>query len=193
MRSINLQAYCTPEEAKRRFYRRYLSRQHYDRLIAESSVGVLDGERKFVFLRNVLAAEGVKRAGRRLARLKFANVQESRRLNTYLHATAGEDAVLGFLFSPYSRRTRRTDRYAATYYRVIVPLGWSLQELMEQYWPEAAKMQAEMAKANGRMLIGAELPNFFGVAVPLQFSSITINHNLVIPCHHDKRNVGPSI
>ena len=189
MQNIVLKPVFSVEQANRRaseggFRGLYLRPQHYDRCLRDSAVGVLEGEKKFVFLKNVLAPEGVALASRTLARLKYGR---GRRLQQTLRSTWGEDMVMGYLPRP-ARMTEPTRRYSRAYFTVGVPLCWVFQQLLTEYWPEAVSHVPE----HDPMRIGVELRAFSAVGPPPHFSALTLNRNLICSSHKDGSNVGPA-
>ena len=169
----------------------YLRPQHYERCITDTTTGILDGETKFVLIKNALSATGVQSAFRQLRRLKFGDVRNSNR--TMLHRSHGGEMVMGYLRWPVPRVTRPTIRFPRAYLSTILPLCLTLQQLMTQYWPTAAESQALSALDNGDRLIGSELRTFTDVLATPIFSSVTINNTVIFPSHVDGRNLrGPA-
>jgi len=188
MLTIPLQPVCSPEQANQPareggFCGLFLRPQHYDVRVTESAVGLLAGERKFVYLKNILDPAGVALAARTLPRLRFGR---GRRLDE-TYDTYGEDMVMGYYLSPTP--TKPTRRYPRTYFTVAVALCRTFQQLLTAHWPEALAS----ALAQDRARIGAELNIFSDVPPAPIFSTLTLNHNVIFPAHTDSRNSeGPS-
>ncbi|HEX6822283.1 MAG TPA: hypothetical protein VF123_09530 [Candidatus Sulfotelmatobacter sp.] len=205
---VSIGPVLSPAQAKR-YAGKFLTRADYDYLIERNTIGKVEGETKFLFLRGALSSEAVEQGWRTLGRLRFANVRNSHRLA--FRRCYGGEMVMGYLPSPQPRRTRPTERFPLAYSGVIHDLCFAFGDLIascDEYLPGYWQQQVKRAAMNGPYLIGAGLRTLVGdpgirviredgseqpftaeMISELLFSTVTINDSVICPCHTDGKNV----
>ena len=193
----------TPAEARRRWEntKQFLTRADYDLLVEESGIGTVDGQTKFLFLRNAFpfAAEFYKA----LSQLRF---KPSKRAN-------GEDLLMGYFFDHRNARRVTNDTLAhQEFYNtdlsaLLSDIGLRVRRELRSYWNE----QRSKARGNGEYRVprlpARPRPGFredmnyklwihsqrdFLREFPLEsiFSTVQINRSAPFLPHQDAKNEG---
>jgi hypothetical protein len=178
-----------------------LTRADYDLLVEESGIGTVDGETKFLFLRNVFPF-----AGEFYKALCELNFKPSKRAN-------GESLLMGYFFHPSNavRLTNDTlehrEFYNTDLSALLVWIGRRVRRELRAYWNE----QRAKARGNGQYVVprapARPRPGFredkdyklwihsereFLREFPLGtiFSTVQINRSAPFQPHQDAKNEG---
>jgi hypothetical protein len=195
------------KEAEQRFEGRFLTRADYDLLVEETSLGVVDGETKFLFLKSVIPPRFCGEIYSTLREFRCDPVKSSHRA-ALKGSRAGEHVLMGFVRDKITKRARYSKsmwpHLLRGYLFTISPLLNAMSVLVREHLPDYWGQQVEAASRNGRCVIGAEYgnpdwpfvlrPQMLGVrACPLVapiFSTVTINKAVRFPSHSDSKNEG---
>jgi hypothetical protein len=131
----------SPAAARRRWEgsREYLTTTDYDTLVEESGIGIVDGETKFLFLRNAFAFPD--EFYKALSQLRF---KPSKR-------AAGEDLLFGYFFDHRNARRVTNDTlahqefYSTDLSALLSCIGRRVRRELRSYWNE----QRSKARGNG--------------------------------------------
>lgn len=201
-------------EKARCFERRrdYLNSKDFDLLIEDHTLGTVDGEIKFLFLKNVFdSPDGRQSAYDTLRKLHFNPAKLSKR--PALRGSDGGELMMGWFQDPINnggrpRRLVATDHpdHFPAYNHVINQMFSLMADTIRKHLPEVWAEQLSRAKLNGRRLVGhiwtkddvkgiqqdtvdgpRPLPTTTDEDWPL-FSTATINYNTTCKSHTDAKN-----
>jgi hypothetical protein len=194
----------SPAAARKRWEdsRQFLTKADYDLLVEESGVGVVDGETKFLFLRNAFGFA-----------TEFYGALSQLRFKPSKRASCGGDLLMGYFFDPRNKLRLTNDTLAhQEFYNIHLSalLSWTGRRVRRQlrpYWNE----QRSKARGNGQYVVPSAparpRPGFredkdyklwihserqFLANFPLGtiFSTIQINRSAPFLPHQDAKNEG---
>ena len=183
----------SPAEAMERWENEYIPKG-CGKLIKEDTLGTLDGEFKFLFLRDYLDFPDAWTKD--LRRLPFNSCRSTNRAP--LVGSGGGELVMGWWRDPRNERlpphtylTTKTgvgDLYEGVLHDILTVVSLTMRGYVPEIWKEALAR----AKRNGRHVIDGGMGTkfyrrHFPDLYPI-FSTITINHNTICRAHVDDGN-----
>jgi len=171
----------------------YVPREDYGELIEQDTLGTLDGEFKFLFLRDFLDFPDAWMKD--LRRLPFNSCRNTNRAP--LKGSAGGELMLGWHHDRRNSRhgpaltveTEACDSvYGGVIHDILTVVSLVIQHEMPDYW----KYALAQAKRNGRYVIdggmGVDHYRMFCPELYPIFSTVTVNHNTTCRAHVDGGN-----